>query len=72
MHDIDKNIDAGGPWAVGMEKSPLVTFNGEHSVVVKNFRNFHYEADGSHDQNYETRTLSVSDLVTAEFIVIPV
>ena len=71
MHDIDKNIDAGGPWDVGMEKSPLVTFNGKESVVVQNYRNFRYEFDGSHEENYETRTVPVSELEFAEFVVIP-
>ena len=71
MRDIDKDIDAGGPWDVGMEKSPRVTFNGQQSVVVENYRNFHYQADGSHDGNYETRTVPVSELAYAEFVVIP-
>ena len=71
MNDVDKNIDAGGPWDVGMEKSPLVTFEGEQTVVIENFRNFRYDCDGSHVENYETRTVQISDLEYAEFIVVP-
>ena len=71
IHKLDKNIDAGGPWDVGMEKSPLVTFNDEQSVDIENFRNFRYELDGSHEENYETRTVQVSELESAEFVVIP-
>ena len=36
--------DPGGPWDVGMERSPLVTFDGD-SVTIKNYRNFRYERD---------------------------
>ena len=71
MHKVQKDIDAGGPWDVGMEKSPLITFNGEQSVVVENYRNFRYDIDGSHEENYETRTVPVSELAYAEFVVIP-
>ena len=71
MHTTNKDIDAGGPWDIGMEKSPLVTFNGEQSVVVENFRNFHYKLDGSHEENYETRTVPVSELEFAEFVIVP-
>ena len=71
MGEVDKYIDDGGPWDVGMEKSPLVTFTQPQTVVIENFRNFRYECDGSHEKNYETRTVQISELEFAEFIVVP-
>ena len=65
---IDPN--AGGPWDVGMERVPLVEIEGDE-VHVENFRNFRYESDGSHQENYESRTIKVDDLESAEFIVVP-
>ena len=38
-------------WDVGMEKEPLIQFKGDQ-VVIENFRNFRYECDGSHQENY--------------------
>ena len=65
---IDPN--AGCPWDVGMERVPLVEVEGDE-VHVENFRNFRYESDGSHQENYESRTIKVDDLESAEFIVVP-
>ena len=62
--------DPGGPWDIGMERIPLVTFDGD-LVTVENFRNFRYECDGTHEENYETRTIDTSALVRADFIVVP-
>ena len=62
--------DPGGPWDVGMERIPLVTFDGD-SVTIKNYRNFRYERDGTHEENYETRTIHIPSLVRADFIVVP-
>ena len=62
--------DPGGPWDVGMERIPLVSFDGD-LVTIKNYRNFRYETDGTHQENYETRTISISALVCADFIVVP-
>ena len=62
--------DPGGPWDVGMERIPLVTFDGD-SITIENYRNFRYERDGTHEKNYETRTINVSTLVNADFIVVP-
>ena len=62
--------DPGGPWDIGMERIPLVTFNGD-SVTVENYRNFRYESDGTHEENYETRSVNVSSIVCADFIVVP-
>ena len=66
----NQNQDPGGPWDVGMERIPLLTFDGD-SVTVKNFRNFRYESDGTHEENYEIRTFDTSALVSADFIVVP-
>ena len=30
--------DPGGPWDIGMERIPLVTFDGD-SVTIENYRN---------------------------------
>ncbi len=62
--------DPGGPWDVGMERIPLVSFDGDR-VTIKNYRNFRYECDGTHEENYETRTINVSSLIGADFIVVP-
>lgn len=53
-----------------MERIPLVTFDGD-LVTIKNFRNFRYERDGTHIENYQTRTIDTSALVCADFIVVP-
>ena len=57
-------------WDVGMEKEPLIQYKGDQ-VVIKNFRNFRYECDGTHQENYEVRTFNVPDVVSADFIVVP-
>jgi len=57
-------------WDVGMEKEPLIQFKGDQ-VVIENFRNFRYECDGSHQENYETRQYNIPDIVSADFIVVP-
>ena len=62
--------DAGGPWDVGMERVPLVRLEG-NEVHIENFRNFRYEHDGSHEENYESRTIKIDDLESADFIVVP-
>ena len=69
-NSANQHHDPGGPWDVGMERIPLVTFEGD-SVIVENFRNFRYESDGTHEENYETRTINVPELVNADFIVVP-
>jgi len=61
---------AGGPWDVGMERVPRVIVEG-NKVHIDNFRNFRYECDGSHKQNYESRTINIDDIESAEFIVVP-
>ena len=60
----------GGPWDVGMERVPLVKRDG-NEVHIENFRNFRYECDGSHQKNYESKTVKIDDLESAEFIVVP-
>jgi len=62
--------DAGGPWDVGMERTPLVTFDG-NSIRIENYRNFRYNCDGTHEENYEERMVDVSSVVSADFIVVP-
>jgi len=62
--------DSGGPWDVGMERIPLVSFDGD-LITIKNYRNFRYETDGTHQENYETRKINISALVCADFIVVP-
>ena len=70
MNSNVNGVDDGGPWDVGMEKSPKVDFdNGK--VVINNFRNFRYQCDGSHEEGYETRTINIAELETADFIVVP-
>ena len=69
-NSAEQNHDPGGPWDVGMERIPLVTFDGD-SVTIKNYRNFRYESDGTHEENYETRSVNVSSIVCADFIVVP-
>ena len=64
------NVDDGGPWDVGMERSPLVRFEG-NLVHIENFRNFRYEDDGSHEENYESRSIKIDELESADFIVVP-
>ena len=62
---IDPN--EGGPWDVGMERVPLVKLEG-NEVHIENFRNFRYEHDGSHEENYESRTIKIDDLESADFL----
>ena len=62
--------DDGGPWDVGMERVPLVNRQG-NEYHIENFRNFRYECNGGHDENYEVRTVNVDQLESAEFIVVP-
>ena len=70
MTDKQIDPDGGGPWDVGMEHVPRV--NLENNVVhIENFRNFRYECNGSFDANYESRSVKVDELETAEFIVVP-
>ena len=57
-------------WDVGMEKEPLIQFKGDQ-IVVENFRNFHYECDGTHQAKYETRSFNVPELASVDFIVVP-
>ena len=57
-------------WDVGMEKIPQITFDGDW-IHIENFRNFRYECDGTHKENYETRKFNISKIVSADFIVIP-
>ena len=64
------NPNDGGPWDVGMERVPLVKREG-NEYYIENFRNFRYECDGSHDENYESRIVKVDELESAEFIVVP-
>ena len=70
MNSSGNSIDDGGPWDVGMERSPKVDFE-DGKVVINNFRNFRYECDGSHEERYETRFVDVAKLETADFIVVP-
>lgn len=62
--------NAGEPWGVGMERIPLVTFDGD-SIQIENYRNFRFNSDGSHEPNYEVRTVDVSSIKCADFIVVP-
>lgn len=64
------NPNDGGPWDVGMERVPLVKLEG-NEVHIENFRNFRYECDGSHEENYESRTVKIDELESADFIVVP-
>jgi len=64
------NPDDGGPWGVGMERVPLVRFE-TNEVHIQNFRNFRFECDGSHEENYESRSIKIDELETADFIVVP-
>ena len=57
-------------WAVGMERVPSIQFKGDQ-IVVENFRNFRYQCGFSHQEFYETRSINVPDLVSADFIVVP-
>ena len=72
MENQNKKIDpdAGGPWDVGMERVPRVKVEGDQ-VHIENFRNFRYECDGSFEENYESRTIKINELESAEFIVVP-
>ncbi len=69
MSDNQKT-SSGEQWAVGMERVPLIHFDSGR-VHVENFRNFRYECDGSHIENYETRSVAIDSLKTADFIVVP-
>ena len=69
-NNVNQSGDAGGPWDVGMERIPLVTFDGD-LIRIKNYRNFRYNHDGTHEGNYEERTVDVSSIVCADFIVVP-
>jgi hypothetical protein len=53
-----------------MEHVPLVSCDGSR-IHIENFRNFRYECDGSYQGNYESRTVNVNELESAEFIVVP-
>ena len=53
-----------------MERIPQITFDGDW-IHIENFRNFRYECDGTHKENYETRKFNISKIVSADFIVIP-
>ena len=64
------NPDDGGPWDVGMEKVPRIKLQG-NEVHIENFRNFRYECDGSYVENYESRTIKIDELESADFIVVP-
>ncbi len=68
----DRKIDPneGGPWDVGMERVPLVKRKG-NEFHIENFRNFRYECDGSHEENYESRIVEIDKLESAEFILVP-
>ena len=44
-NSVNQLQDPGGPWDIGMERIPLVTFDGD-LVTIENFRNFRYEYDG--------------------------
>ena len=70
MNSNQIDPDAGGPWDVGMERVPRVKLEGS-DAHISNFRDFRYECDGSHKENYETRTVKVDQLESAEFIVVP-
>ena len=52
-----------------MERVPLVRLEG-NEVHIENFRNFRYECNGGHGENYEVRTVNVDQLESAEFIVV--
>ncbi len=67
---INETEDEGGPWDVGMERIPLVTFDGD-SIRIENFRNFRYNCDGTHEEKYEVRTVNVPSIVSADFILVP-
>jgi len=70
MNSTYNSVDDGGPWDVGMEKSPRVEFDNRN-VVIENFRNFRYQSNRSHEERYETRSINVAELETADFIVVP-
>ena len=40
-------------------------------IPHRKLRNFRYECNGGHDENYEVRTVNVDQLESAEFIVVP-
>lgn len=57
-------------WGAGMERVPLVAFDGEQ-LTINNFRNFRYECNGRYEAKYETRTFDMRCIATADFIVVP-
>ena len=65
MNTIDET-----EWDPGMERVPLLTFDGDR-LTIKNFRNFRYDCHGGFEPNYETRTIDMASIVTADFIVVP-
>ena len=57
-------------WEAGMERIPLLRFDGDR-LTIENFRNFRYDCNGGFEPNYETRTINMSSIVTADYIVVP-
>ena len=53
-----------------MERIPLLTFAGDH-LTIENFRNFRYDCNGRFEPQYETRTVDMRSVETADFIVVP-
>ena len=53
-----------------MERVPLLTFEGDR-LTIENFRNFRYDCNGGFRPTYETRTVDMSSIETADYIVVP-
>ena len=57
-------------WDMGMERIPLLTFEKDR-LTIKNFRNFRYDCNGGFEPTYETRSIDMRSIETADFIIVP-
>ena len=48
----------------------MLTIEGDR-LTIENFRNFRYDCSGGFDPNYETRTIDMRSIETADYIVVP-
>ena len=57
-------------WTVDQQILPTVAFNGD-SVTIKNVRNFEYTDEFTYTPQYYDKTYSLDELVSVDFIVVP-
>lgn len=61
-----KSID----WEVGMDRLPTIE-RVDDQITIRNVRNFQHGCFGEYDPAFETRTFSLSEVETIDFIVVP-